>query len=325
MPPGRVSFLIVGSPRSGTTLVQRLATEFSGVAIPFETHFFTKGLAAFVEQGGFPIAGRALRDALSEYIRLPALADSGLETDVILDRLGPEPAGALAVFDAVVDTAAGPHQVLGEKTPGHVSWIARLCGLRPDLTVIGVVRDPRAVIASRREVPWGGSSVEAQATRWLDTQRRLTEVAKQWPGRCLIVRYEDVVTDPEGARRQIGELIGREPTDVEEGPRPDTLGLGWERWKDRAGQDITDDRVGRWREHLTPIEATRIAAVCRPMLARFGYDAEPARGPSWSMARASLAGRSDRARARARIRAETEYVARVDLGPAAEVSGPPAG
>ena len=35
-----VSFLMVGTPRSGTTLLQRLACELPGVGMPPETHFF---------------------------------------------------------------------------------------------------------------------------------------------------------------------------------------------------------------------------------------------------------------------------------------------
>jgi len=48
-------FAIVGSPRSGTTLVQRLCCELEGVVVPYETHFFSAYLP--VCRPRFPLAG----------------------------------------------------------------------------------------------------------------------------------------------------------------------------------------------------------------------------------------------------------------------------
>lgn len=66
------AFLIVGTPRSGTTLVQRLASELPGVAIPPETHFFSLFVAvcrnemrAFGYEALHPEAARAALAKLS--------------------------------------------------------------------------------------------------------------------------------------------------------------------------------------------------------------------------------------------------------------------
>ncbi len=320
MVPGRVSFLIVGSPRSGTTLVQRLACELPGVVVPFETHFFTKGIAGVTETGGFPLGARALREALDRYAELPALEGADLDVPAIVDRLGGQARDALELFDAVVATAAGPHEVLGEKTPGHVDWVDRLCALRPELRVIGVVRDPRAVIVSRREVPWGGSSAEAQATRWLDAQRRLDAIASTRAERSLILRYEDVVTEPRSARTAIADLIGVEAIDAEPSSPPPSLGLAWEHWKDRGGEDITDQRIEHWRDELRAAEAARITRICAPMLERFGYVAHDGFAAR-VVARVGRRGTSRRRVAERRIRRQRHFIASVDLGPRADDTG----
>jgi hypothetical protein len=314
MAPGRVSFVIVGSPRSGTTLVQRLATELPGVAVPFETHFFTKGIVVLAEAGAFPLSGAALTDALTRYAALPALRDADLDVAAVVERLGGTAAGALAVFDAVVAVAAGPHTTLGEKTPGHVSWLARLRDLRPDLLVVGVVRDPRAVVASRRAVAWGGSSVYVLATRWLDAQRHLAEHAAACPDRTIVLRYEDVVSDPDRARRSIADLVGAVP-DAERPVAPAArFGLPWEDWKQRASEPITDDRTEQWREELSGDQVARIGAICAPMLDRFGYSAaRTTRATPWFGRRAARA-RRDRRRAEEAIRREREVIAHADLG-----------
>ena len=321
MPPGRVSFVIVGAPRSGTTLVQRLATELPGVAVPFETHFFTKGVAVLAECGAFPISGSTLTGALTRYASLPALAGAGLDVDAVVERLGGRATGALAVFDAVVAVAAGPHTTLGEKTPGHVSWLSRLCDLRPDLLVVGVVRDPRAVVASRRAVAWGGSSVDALATRWLDSQRHLAASAAARPERTLVLRYEDVVQEPDRARQSIADLLGITPGAPAAPDRPVPLGLAWEHWKDGAAGPITDARMEQWRDELNADELARIGAVCAPMLDRFGYAAAATtRATSW-FTRGSRRARRDRRRAEEAIRREADAIARSDLGVGAERTG----
>jgi len=59
-------FLIVGSARSGTTLVQRLACELPGVAMPPETHFFDIFLRRLL-----PVAPQILADEkVADTVRL---------------------------------------------------------------------------------------------------------------------------------------------------------------------------------------------------------------------------------------------------------------
>src|SRR5262245_51226417 len=50
-----IGFLIVGTPRSGTTLVQRLATELPGVRVPPETHFFPHFGSDLIKRTSFPL------------------------------------------------------------------------------------------------------------------------------------------------------------------------------------------------------------------------------------------------------------------------------
>ena len=319
MAPERVSFLIVGSPRSGTTLVQRLAGELPGVRVPFETHFFTKGLDCFEAVGGFPLDRRALACGLEAYCELPALEGSGLDADAVADRLGNAGAvRALDVFDAVVREAAGPTAVLGEKTPGHLAWAGRLTALRPELRVIGVVRDPRAVIASRRGVPWGGtSSVTAQAARWLDATRQIVELADRLGSRMLVLRYEDVVAAPDRARAAIAIAIGT-PISTPVGPTggPGAApGLVWERWKARAGGPVTEDRVEHWRTVLRPSEAVAIIAVTAPVLDRFGYGGGRTRpGTALSARVRSLRDAGTRRAVELRLATLHARVERADLG-----------
>ena len=57
-PPGSLRFVIIGTARSGTTLVQRLCAELPGVWVPPETHFWDLADRArhYFE---FPLRGRS--------------------------------------------------------------------------------------------------------------------------------------------------------------------------------------------------------------------------------------------------------------------------
>ena len=293
--------------------MQRLASELPGVTVPFETHFFSKGLATIARHGRFPLDREVLHAALTDYCALPALRGSGLRPDTIIERCGGTAATPLALFDAVVDAASGPASTLGEKTPGHLNWVVRLAELRPELRVVGVVRDPRAVAASLNETPWGRAPIELQARRWLDAHTEMARIADRLGDRAIVVRYEDVVGAPDAARSAIGELLEVRPGGTEAVAAP--LALDWEHWKAGVERPVTDDRVDRWRETLDDWDAAKLGAICEPVLARFGYtDAVPRAGRR-AAARLSTAVRPNRRRRQeGRLAALHREVEQADLG-----------
>jgi hypothetical protein len=264
-----VAFLIVGSPRSGTTVLQRLAGDLAGVAVPFETHFFTKGVPIVERHGGFPVAPDRLGPVLDDYLAIDALAGSGLSGASVIDRLATDAPDALELFDAVVSAATGGAPILGEKTPGHVRWASRLARLRPGLRVVGIVRDPRAVAASQREMPWTGGRVGLSAERWRSDQRALLRLDEELGDRFLLVRYEAMVVDPDGTRAALAALLRTEiATDAD--PAPPAV-LAWETWKGRSGEEVTDASVERWRDSLSPVEVAQVVAAAEPVASQLGY------------------------------------------------------
>src|SRR5437588_2405307 len=118
------AFLIVGSQRAGTTLVQRLACELDGVAVPPETHFFSSRFAgSLVQRNTFPLDRRTLADELQRYASLPTSRGFDLDVDAVIERLGGSCRSWERLFGAIVRQLAGPDvPVVGEKTPGHLPW-----------------------------------------------------------------------------------------------------------------------------------------------------------------------------------------------------------
>ncbi|MFN2586850.1 MAG: sulfotransferase [Actinomycetota bacterium] len=267
----RVGFMIVGTPRSGTTLVQRLACEIPGVAVPPETHFLYFFAAGLHRRRAFPLDAPAIRDEIRLYLELDNSRDLAVDPDAIAEELGGECRSILDLFTALVRHLAGPAELYGEKTPAHVVWWDRLAEAAPWMRFVAVVRHPGAVVASWLEA-WPYESWIAAAERWRLDQLRIAEmVGALGPARSLVLRYEDVVRRPGAARAALAGFLGRETPQAPALPaRP--LYLPWETWKHRSLECIDSGRADAWQRALTAEQTAHVAHVCREGMARFGYD-----------------------------------------------------
>lgn len=307
--PSRLQFLVVGTGRSGTTLVQRLCCELAAVWVPGETHYWAVAEAA-AHAFEFPLRGR-MRPAMVEWL-LTELDDRNLRVTVadVMDevRKRQERVGLIHIFESLVAAMSPDRAVLGEKTPGHVLWWEQLTASRDDLRLLCVVRDPRAVMVSQRSVPWGEPDPHALAERWLIHQRMVTDAERLLgDDRCLVVRYEDVVSDPDGHRDRIAAFLGvSSDTAVlsEELIERHPLFTRRERWKRPATDDITTDRTDVWRTQLSDEDVEIVEATCSPLMSAFGYE----RTTKGSGVRASIDGEERVAAYRAYARLITSHV-----------------
>jgi Sulfotransferase family len=268
------SFLIVGTSRSGTTLVQRLAWRLEGVRVPPETHFFGAFVLGLAERA-FPLSAVGIREEVARFAKMRTSRGLPLHPEAIVEDLGGACASPWDLFGAIVRDLAGPAATYGEKTPEHLRCWKALTRRAPHLRFVCVVREPRAVVASNLQVPFAPHSVPWLAERWRTDQGMVLAARNALgPQRFLTLRYEDVVADPDAALAEMSTFL-----DVPVGPADaatDTdpqLHMEWEWWKERAGAPITTDRVEAWRSTLTPRQADLVPAICRRTMRRFDYPA----------------------------------------------------
>ncbi|MGH9892890.1 MAG: sulfotransferase, partial [bacterium] len=148
-------FLIVGTPRSGTTLVQRLACELSAVVVPPETHFFSDFYPRLKRRHSFPLDEASLRQALGSYLKMKTSLGLKLEVDDVVATLDGWCRSPLDLYGAITLRLAGGAELVGEKTPDHLRWWQPLATSLPHLRIVAVTRDPRGVVASRIQAGWG--------------------------------------------------------------------------------------------------------------------------------------------------------------------------
>ncbi|MDQ4130854.1 MAG: sulfotransferase [Actinomycetota bacterium] len=265
-----IAFLIVGTPRSGTTLLQRLACELPGVQVPPETHFFAEYVEDLLRRRTFPLDDAAVAEEVRTFLGRPNARGLELDEEEVVRALGGGCARALDLFSAIVRCLAGQAHLYGEKTPGHLRWWSPLTDALPDLKLLWIVRDPRAVVASALKVPWAENDVAALAEEWRLDHDELREAGRRLPpSRLLTLRYEEVVADPTSARRRIARFLGTAP--LHRDLRVEELFLAWETWKSRVTQPITLDRVHAWKSDLSCSEAATVAAICARGMEELGY------------------------------------------------------
>jgi hypothetical protein len=203
---------VLGAPRSGTTWLQRLLASSPHVASPQETHLFDTYLQvqwlrwakqeAYLARALDGVGGGQLEDRV---IGLPTILDEDDLVDsqrVLVDRLVRR---VLAMKPEA--------RVVLEKTPSNslcVTTIDRLC---PDAQFLHIVRDPRDVMASLRDVAasWGGwapdNAIDA-AWMWRGHVNGARKAVAFGPRRYLEIRYEDLRADTAGVLATILSFLG---------------------------------------------------------------------------------------------------------------------
>ncbi len=273
-------FFIVGTGRSGTTLLQAMLSSHPRLAIPEETHFFSK----FDPALGFadPLRPEQTDAYLRRCLSVPHLRDSGITESMLRERLaaGPNDARSIFLWIMRILTPQAGDQRLGEKTPIHERHVARIRELFPRAKFIHIYRDPRDTVASLMKMPWAGGagqSVRRIARRCAQTY----ETMARWrttlgDGAVHEVRYESLIDDPEGTLRTLCGFLAEpyDPAMLEYHAR-ESGGYQQreEAWKGRTRRPIDKSSVGRWRNDLTEREIAAVErAVGTARLRAMGYE-----------------------------------------------------
>jgi hypothetical protein len=273
---------VVGCPRSGTTLLQRMLDAHPQVAVAPETHFIRRFWLKRDEYGDLHEDvrfGRLVDDVLST----PEVGDMHLDAEAFrtaasrIDRTVPALFALLLQSFRVQRGAA----IIGEKTPNHLLYMRVLQEFFPHARFIHIVRDPRAVVNSWRNVPWSTGSIAGDAHVW---RRYIRSAWKERPRRGVlhVVRYETLVSAPEPALRGICRFLRLAFTPAmltfhERGSG--VLDLEREPWKRGAATPVYDGSAGEWRSSLSARDVAEIERIAGVEMLWLGYRLSTMRQP----------------------------------------------
>jgi hypothetical protein len=213
---------IVGCPRSGTTLLHRLADAHPLLAIVHETLWIPGFYERRVGLAANGDVTPALLPRLVEHRRFKHLEIAPEELERMLAADGPLPYARFVT--ALLDRfgAARGKPLVGDKSPGYVRNMPVLHELFPHARFVHLIRDGRDVCMSavnwrKADRVFGGYATWPQdrittAALWWERSVRLGRESGRALGPELYaeVRYEDLVADPEGECRRLCHFLGVE-------------------------------------------------------------------------------------------------------------------
>jgi len=280
---------VVGSMRSGSTLLRLILDSHPNIAIGAETGFMA-GLHAAREIPGW-------RYGKGWFGRL---GWSEIDFD---ERLREFYSG---LFQRYAQDQGKTRW--GEKTPLHTEHIDEMARVFPDAVFVGIVRHPGAVASSlRKNFHYGFADAVGY---WEQTNTEMVRAGSRLAERFMLCRYEDLVVEPELVLRAVMNHVG-------ESWSPDLLQhhrVQRQKGAPRAAEGSTvtrtpidSSRAAAWARGLDSGEVATLEAVAD--LARFfGYEAldpEPTTPvPGWS---ASVATGQDLAHRVVAVRGRVDF------------------
>jgi protein-tyrosine sulfotransferase len=267
--------VIIGCPRSGTTLLRRLLGAHPAIDCAGES-FVLRAAARF-------LAGETVAEGI-DYGSLGGLAALGFAPEDIRARLRDM---ALSFHRDLAAKAGKPRFAI--KTAVDSFYLPQIRALLDgQAKFVCLVRHGGDVAVSLSEftqkmegpidelMPFLNTHrrfMPAYAAAWAKVTSDMLDAAEADPDTVFGLRYEDLVDAPEAVLGELFAFLG-EPCDVSallaEAFRPkDVAGLG--DYKTFATKGLERGSIGQWQSLSARVQA-EIAPLLNPVLARAGYD-----------------------------------------------------
>lgn len=185
-------------PRSGSTLLQRILASHKDIATVSEPWILLPYLYTMKKNGMYAEYGhRNLVDAVEDFCReLPNGKD---------DYLCEMREFVLSLYDKANKNNA---KYFLDKTPRYHLVVEDIIHLFPEGKFIVLLRNPLSVVASIMETWANGKwNINAYKVDLFDGLNNLVTVCKKYTNRICIVRYEDILANPEHELQRIFKYL----------------------------------------------------------------------------------------------------------------------
>ena len=186
-------------------------------------------------------------------------------------------------ISAVVDyKKSSGVEIYGFKELHLEQFVAPILAGNPDLKVIQIIRDPRAVLASRNfsksflETRGAGAKhpIRLISSVWITGIRYKRYLEKAFPDSFMSVNYESLVRSPESESQEVCKFLGIDwdPVMLDVSSFRSEVGQAWEPNSSFGKLDGFDQSaIEKWREMLPDREHAVMEYLCGDILSEEGY------------------------------------------------------
>jgi hypothetical protein len=239
-------FFLVGSERSGTTLLRLMLSHHARIECAPEFEFMVEELPA---EGGWP--------ALEPYYEWLGTNRIFLPHALAIDRTLDYPALMRSFLAQYCRRSGKPLQ----GATCHKRF-DRLLGIWPKARFVHLLRDGRDVARSCMGMGWAGN-VWHGAERWIEAEALWSALAPRLePARRFELRYEDLVRSPEQELSRLCAFLGEDYD-------PDMLAYS----RDSSYERPDPTLIAQWRRKLSRSELALLEARIGDLLRERGYAA----------------------------------------------------
>jgi hypothetical protein len=284
--------VIVGAPRSGTTLLRFMLDSHPDLAIPPETGFLT--LKPKLWWRGDKLREKFFQSLISYPLPTPAWPDFEIPEDAFweaLMELNPFTIahGYRAFYRLYAARFGKPRW--GDKTPHYCLGLKKIRRVLPEARFIHIIRDGRDAALSLRKMWFSpGWEIETQAAYWRDFVLAARQAGLGRPD-YVEVRYEDLILKTEETLARICAHVclsydramlsyyTRTPSRLREHKgrfRPDGATLLTQeeriRQQERTTKPPDPACVFAWKQMMSAEERMRFSLVAGDLLKDLGYE-----------------------------------------------------
>lgn len=270
-------FFIVGSGRSGNTLVRRMLMAGEEVSIPPESYILPRAARKFLMYNYLPwneLAALIVAEFESHpefsHWQLPLL-----QVQLKARALKGKERSFANIIDLVFQQYAIQQHMKklpwGDKTPGNALFLDHICSAFPEAKYIHLIRDPRAVFASYVSSGILPATTIAEKndiiTLWLDSHQKIEKCKRQFDSNQFIeVHYESLVKQPELQLKTICQHLNIQFKQTmldywQKKPDGDMQAL---QHHANTANPVSDSSLNKWRELVSHDELMLIEKRCLP-------------------------------------------------------------
>lgn len=263
--------VIVGCQRSGTTLLRTILGRHPQLLQhPYEPHFILELYQRFgytVRDVGMAVAYLLKHPYLPDNITAEALK-AAYATDGQLTLQ--------AFFQKYLHVWAGGRLLTQRpilKHPALTYHLDLVTTLFPQATIVHVVRDPRATVASQT-IRWAHYTTYETAMLWKNALKSVEHFVWQQNDFPVIeISYEKMLLQPEQEIASLCQQLGIEFLPDMLSFEEETLEFTPDALPKRVMFHTVDvSRLNQWQERLSPMEICLIEYLCQKEMAAWGYE-----------------------------------------------------